>query len=266
MRTVVWNCRRAPARHRLWAQLQVLSPDLALLQEVGGLPEELLEEYQVALEVPPTRHGHPQRFRTALLVRGTLGRRIRLRAGPRWIDAQLRHFAPNLVAHEVEVPGAGAFIAVSVYAPAWPLPRSAYAGRDVEGVKLPENPEIWVSDLVVPALRRALPASEHAWLVGGDFNACETFDRWKSGPRGNARWLARMAGLPLHECLRGAAGRLVPTYRKPGAPGASSQMDHLFVSPSLAGRLQACDTGPGTRVFEDNLSDHLPIVADFGRA
>jgi exonuclease III len=40
-------------------------------------------------------------------------------------------------------------------------------------------------------------------------------------------------------------------------------MDHLFVTKPLAGRLISCDTGPQEIVFGANLSDHLPLIADF---
>jgi hypothetical protein len=41
----------------------------------------------------------------------------------------------------------GPLCIVGVYSPAWPIPPAAYRGQDVSDVKLPENREIWVSDL-----------------------------------------------------------------------------------------------------------------------
>jgi exonuclease III len=101
------------------------------------------------------------------------------------------------------------------------------------------------------------------WTVGGDFNACETFDSWKGGPRGNRRWLDRMADLGFTECLRHHTGRLTPTFRRPGASAAHCQIDYLFVSGELASRLGHCGTADSNIVFGNQLSDHFPIVAAF---
>lgn len=263
MRVLTWNCRRASARHPLWAHLLTLAPDIALLQEVGALPADVLATYSVRSEHPPTRRGTPQRFTTALLVRGHIGTRLVLRSAIPWVDAQLAHFAPNLLALEVQPDHGQPVVAVSTYSPAWPVTHQAYEGQDVTEVKLPENPEIWVSDLLVPALRSMLSQSSLPWIIAGDFNACETFDRWKGGLRGNARWLGRMADLGLVECLRTRTGRLTPTFRRPGHEAPSCQIDHLFTSSSLAADLCECATGDAREVFEGNLSDHLPIVATF---
>jgi endonuclease/exonuclease/phosphatase family metal-dependent hydrolase len=46
-------------------------------------------------------------------------------------------------------------------------------------------------------------------------------------------------------------------------PQKSGQIDHLFVSPSLAASLTDCTTGQIARVYGDNLSDHLSIIAAF---
>jgi exonuclease III len=39
MRIVTWNCRRAKANSSLWSYFEELSPDVAVLQEVGGIPQ-----------------------------------------------------------------------------------------------------------------------------------------------------------------------------------------------------------------------------------
>lgn len=264
MRAVTWNCRRATAEHELWSELQALQADVLLLQEVGALPPEVHRDYEVLQGVPRTRAGGDQRFRTVLAVRGRLGPDIDLRTGTAWIDEQLDHFQGNLMGRRVTLAGGETLNALVVYSPAWPLKREAYADADVSEVKLPENPEIWVSDLVVAALRRRPDLTTDTWLVAGDFNACETFDSWRGGPRGNRRWLDRMASLGLVDCLRLHQGGLTPTFRKPGAADPHCQIDYIFGNPTLRQRLNYCGTGSRESVFGRGLSDHLPVVADFG--
>jgi hypothetical protein len=202
MRVLTWNCRRATATHEIWEVLRSLRPDLLLLQEVSDLPPDILSEYEVGRGAPRTRAGSEQRFRSVIGVRGTLGPEIALRSTTNWIDAQLHHFRGNLVGRRVSLASGDALSVLGVYSPAWPVAREAYADVDVSTVKLPENPEIWVSDLVVAALREQPDLATEPWLIAGDFNACETFDSWKGGPRGNRRWLDRMGSLGLVDCLR----------------------------------------------------------------
>jgi hypothetical protein len=75
-----------------------------------------------------------------------------------------------------------------------------------------------------------------------------------------------MSDLGFVECLRQSQGKLVPTFRNPSDGKVIHQMDHLFVSGSLATKLTCCATGEHARVFDAKLSDHLPIVADFSEA
>ena len=73
----------------------------------------------------------------------------------------------------------------------------------------------------------------------------------------------RMTGLGLNECLRSYNEKLVPTFRH-SKGGITHQIDHLYVSGSIYDRLLNCRVGDGAEVFGNRLSDHLPIIADFG--
>jgi exonuclease III len=181
------------------------------------------------------------------------------------VNRELDHFAANLLAYRVTVGDFPDLTVIGVYAPAWPVERNRLEGEDVQTVKLAQNPDVWVADLLVAALRQR-SVDDAAWIVAGDFNSCESFDSWKSGPRGNREWLDRMAALGLTECLRHSQGALTPTFRRPGVAEPKSQIDHLFASGDLARRLVTCQTGDANRVYGQQLSDHLPIVADFRRS
>ena len=67
--------RRASSRSALWELFTEISPDLALLQEVAGIPDSILESYQVVMR-PAAGKVRPQRFKTAILVRGDIGKPI----------------------------------------------------------------------------------------------------------------------------------------------------------------------------------------------
>lgn len=264
MRVLTWNCRRAQSQSGLWDHVREVAPDIALLQEVAGLPRDLAGDYEVVSATPPTRAGRPQRFRSAMLVKGTIVGEYQPTAAEAWVAGALRYFGGTLLGRRVRLKGAGELTAVCVHSPAWPVPRTFYAAEDVTNVKLPENSDIWVTDLLVAGLRAEGDVATAAWLVAGDFNACETFDRRKD--RGNRRWLDRMSSLGLVECVRHHTGTLTPTFRRPGRVRPHCQIDYLFASRQLSEQLTSCRTGDPQRIFGAGVSDHLPIVADFSDA
>jgi endonuclease/exonuclease/phosphatase family metal-dependent hydrolase len=147
--------------------------------------------------------------------------------------------------------------------PAWPVDRDRLAGIDVSKVRLIQNRDVWVHDLIWAALQERELSKTDSWVVAGDFNMSETFDLWPGGPRGNREYLDRMADLGLVECLRKSKGMLTPTFRNTDRRTVKHQMDHLFVTKPLAERLISCDTGSHGTIFSANLSDHLPLIADF---
>jgi exonuclease III len=85
-------------------------------------------------------------------------------------------------------------------------------------------------------------------------------------PRGNREHLDRLEALGLKECLRLTKGMVTPTFRNPRDGLVYHQMDHIFVTAALSERLVWCDIGLPEVVFDQRLSDHLPIVADFRAA
>ncbi len=263
MRVLSWNCRRAKAHSALWQYFQELSPDIAVLQEVGVLPDEIKELYSVLVGTPRTKNGENQNFQSALLVRGSILSTIPLKSDHAWVNDQLDHFQGNILSFSIRLTQGQEINVIGVYSPAWPIPQSCYVDKDISEVKLSQNPSVWVADLITSALRNAPLNGCIPWIVAGDFNSCETFDKWKGGPRGNREWLDRMASLDLKECLSHSQGRLVPTFKGPRMQAASCQIDKLFVTPALSHRLRECFVGDELRIFGNGLSDHLPVVADF---
>lgn len=262
MRIVCWNCRRASRGSGVWNYLEELHPDIALLQEVTSWPEAVSERYRVLARHARGRSGLPQRFHTLILAKAPALEAVRLQGPKEWVTRELGYFAGNLVAAAVPLATGGRLTVVSVHSPAWPVARTRVAGEDTSGVQLIQNRDVWVADLLYAAMAHHR-AGDGNWVIGGDFNTCETFDLWRGGPRGNREYLDRMAALGLVECLRHSQGELTPTYRKPGSPAPKGQLDHCFAGAWISQRLSSCSTSPPDLVFGAGLSDHLPIIADF---
>jgi exonuclease III len=243
-RIVTWNMRGAPDTSPAWQYFSELSPDIALLQEVGKVPGEIRDEFSVLDRPAVNKLGTAQRFRTAVLARYPL-EPIQLRNAE--VQAELDRYAGNLVACRIgcERP----LMVTSVYSPAWPIDDLPSIRLDYSMTK--RTPKTWLTDLLASALIGLD-------LVGGDFNLSSTFN-----PMLNQQYLDRVASLGYVECLRTAQSRVTPTFRNPRGGRVIHQLDHLFVTTGLAPSLTACDVGSEDRVFGGGLSDHLPVVADF---
>ena len=260
MKICCWNVRRATASSDAWGILDEISPDLALLQEVGSIPQFLFDKYQAKIAPAVKKDGAAQNFHTAILVRGEIGESIHFRTPWEWVNRELEFFAGNIVACHVKVNGTP-LRAMSVHSPAWPVDAGRMRGVDVSVLKLAGKPEIWVTEIIWAALHDHSSNSEIPYVVGGDLNASETFDlTWGSG---NKEVLDRMAALGFTECLRHSIGALEPTFRNPRDGKVIHKIDHLFVSASLEENLTRCHTYEPERIFNQSLSDHLPIVAEF---
>jgi exonuclease III len=231
---------------------------------VTAIPKSISANYEVAMHrAAGKKWGTCQKFYTAILVRGTIGAQIPLSSQWNWVNLEINHFKGNLLAYQVNVLRQ-TFRVMSVYSPAWPVDPVRLREFDVNTIKLQQNPQIWVTELLWAGLLDTCDSGQPPWIVGGDLNSSETFDHmWRSGPRGNREILDRMNDLGLRECLRQSQSRLVPTFRNPSNGQVVHQMDHLFVSAELATHLTSCKTGEHDRVFGESLSDHLPIIADF---
>lgn len=262
-RVVSWNCHRAPTGSGVWDYLLELGPDVVLLQEVGAIPSKVQGEFTFDQQPATGKTGAPQTFSTALLVRGRMGEPICLKGLSEWVDAELERFAGNLVCRDLLPTNGPPIRAVSVYSPAWPIDPQRLIGIDLSGVRLTQNPRVWLADILWASLRHHRPNPLDPWVVAGDFNSSETFDQatWSKG--GNREFLERMSALGMVECLRKAKGALTPTFRNTTGGAIKHQMDHMFVTEALASRLVSCETGPHERVFDAGLSDHLPLLADF---
>ncbi len=264
MRVMTWNVRRATAESPVWTTLLEIAPDIALLQEVGGFPPEVASKFDVRFEYAIGKTGRPQKFGTAVLVRGKITGELRLVSEHDWVNREINFFSGNLVGCVAAPEGCSPKNVISVYSPAWPVDKSRLIGIDVSPVKLQNNPDVWCTEILWSGLTKTMPFSDGQWVVGGDFNSSETFDfLWAGGPHGNKEILDRMNDLGLTECLKSYNGELIPTFRNSSNGKIIHQLDHLFVTDGLSSTLEGCITGDASDVFDKSLSDHLPVIGDF---
>jgi exonuclease III len=262
MRILTWNVRRAAASSPVWDYLCELAPDVALLQEVGAISPRASEQFGAVLRRATGKTGRLQRFCTGILVRGEIREAVNFSTEWVWVDRELALFDGNIVANRVMLTDGQRLSVVSAYSPAWPVPPERLVDADVTQLKLANSSHLWVTELLYAALSSIPTLRDDPWIIGGDLNASETFDYlWPGGPRGNRELLDRLVDLGLVEALRHTNGGLVPTFRNARGGRVVHQMDHLFLSPPLAKRLESCSCGDAQRVFGDSLSDHLPVLA-----
>ena len=272
MRVITWNVHGARKESPVWSFLSGLTADVILLQEVGGIPVLISENFDYLARPAINKDGKPQRFHTAILVKGKITDGFSLSSAHEWVNRELRFFDGNLVACTVQLPDCEPLKVVSVYCPAWPVNKDRLTGIELGDIKSSRgNPDVWATDILWDALTAALIENE-CWIVAGDFNSSETFDsEWQDrnnlryGIRtcGCAEMLERMNQIGLTECLRKLrSDPIVPTFRH-SRGGIHHQIDHLFVSNGLLSRLEKCTVGDQATVFGRSLSDHLPIIADF---
>ena len=270
MRIITWNVHHANKDSSVWKLLIKLQPDIILLQEVGDMPGNIKQIYDVLSKNAVKKTGEPQNFSTAVLVKGKIVKEIPLSSEYEWVNRELEFFKGNFIGCFVQPNDHEQINVVSVYSPAWPVNKNRLIGIDVAQVKLKNNPEVWPTEIIWSALKNTISDKEK-WIVGGDYNISETFDKeWqdknskKFGIRsyGNKEILNRMNKLGFTECLRKFNKNIIPTF-KHSSGEVAHQIDHLFVTNELYAELRTCEVGDQSIIFGNSQSDHLPIIADF---
>lgn len=270
MRVITWNLHVANKESRIWDLLLEINPDITLLQEVGSIPDKIKDTFNVLSKVAITKTGKPQRFSTAVIIKGKIIKEINLQSNYEWVNNELEFFKGNFIACIVEFQTHEKFNVVSVHSPAWPVDKNRIKEIDVSQVKLTKNPKVWFTEIIWSALKNTISENEQ-WIVGGDYNSSETFDieyKLKHGISGgivgggNKEIRDRMYALGFKECLLEHNGKLTPTF-KHSRKKIIHQLDHLYVSDKLFSRILKCEVGDQNKIFGKALSDHLPIITDF---
>ena len=149
---------------------------------------------------------------------------------------------------------------MSVYSPAGPID-SWLTANDRNKIMLNDDNKVWLTELLWDGLKHNY--NDNKWIIAGDLNASTTFDDSKNMPHGNQEILDRIQGLGFIECLFNKNKKLIPTFKNAQNKKVIHQIDHLFASDSLYDRLNNCKVLKDLNIFEDSISDHLPILAEF---
>lgn len=277
MRIITRNIKGAKKESLVWKVLLSLRADLILLQEVGSMPDSIKHVFNVLSKPPIYKTGRPQQFSTAVLVKGKIIKEISLKSEYKWVNRELDFFKGNFISCNVQLLHQKPFNVVSVYSPAWSLNKvwklkgNYPSNTEISQVKLKLNSGVWATEIIWSALKNTI-SNDESWIVGGDYNSSETFDKVyqlehgiTSGliSDGNKEIRDRMYLIGFKECLREYNDKLVPTYKHTNNK-IIHQIDHLFVTHNMYSKLTKCEVGNKSIIFgKPTLSDHLPIIADF---
>lgn len=262
MRIVSWNMNKATIKRiKSWEYISNLNPDLVLLQEVNSIPDFIENDFDVFYQKATNKNDLPQKFGTAILVKGKILNSIQLETESEWINKKLKHLSGNFVAVKVILRDGFQANVISVHSPAWEINPMGLEASELNKIKLENNSGLWGTELVWLAVKNFVSKHNQPLIVGGDFNSSPTFDFPKN--RGNQEFLDRMSALELKECLFHSKARLIPTFRNAGNKKIIHQIDHLFVTASFIKNLRNCKAEEIDTIFGNSLSDHLPIIADF---
>ena len=103
MRVITWNLHGANKNSEVWQILLELKPDISLLQEVGGIPDRINNDYDVLSKIAIYKTGKPQKFSTAVLVKGKIIKEIELNSIHKWVNDELKFFKGNFIACKIEL-------------------------------------------------------------------------------------------------------------------------------------------------------------------
>ena len=256
---LTWNMRRSSPASQSWDIIRKVSPDVCLLQEVGGIPNDILGEYKSLQQKAINKNGAPQKFSTVILSKEPI-EQFRLKSSIEWVSKQIDFFSGNFLCGVTNING-NKINLISVYSPAWIVNPDSINYSEIKGIKLELAKQIWPTEILYSGLiNEKITVDEH-WIIGGDFNSSPTFDTlWPGGPRGCQEIIDRLYALNLKESLHEYNKKLVPTFRNPNGGKIIHQIDHVFLSERLFSNLTSSNVLSEYGVFENKLSDHYPIL------
>ncbi len=263
MKTLTWNVNKAgQSRSELWRTLQREDPDIAMLQEVTMVPEEILRTYNCYSRFPMFFGGHNARFQTAILSKWEIDTKPFLTSELAWVNRIHSERYGWILECEITDDEGRRHRVVSIHSPAFPVPCETLEGEDVSSIKLKNNPHLWFTEIIWSLLRNANIADEQNWIVGGDFNSSVRFDFPRD--RGNREIVERLNTIGLIDCLSHFKGGVAPTFQHTSNI-VEHQLDYCYVNTPMLDRLTGARVLSCEEVFGSvpRLSDHLPILCEF---
>lgn len=256
---LTWNMRRSSPDSQSWDIIRKLSPDVCLLQEVSGIPKDILVDYKILQQNAINKNGAPQKFSTVILSKEPI-QQFRLKSSVEWVSKQIDFFSGNLLCGSTIING-NKINLISVYSPAWFINPENINYLEIKGIKLELNKNVWATEILYSGLKNETISRDSHWIIGGDFNSSPTFDTlWPGGPRGNQEIIDRLYSLNLKETLHEHHKKIVPTFRNPNGGKIIHQIDHVYISEGLFSNLISSNPLSEYGVFENKLSDHYPIL------
>ena len=262
MKVISWNLNKANSKAAAYEYLIQQNADILLLQEVLNMPSHLTKAYSVVLQKCINKRFADQNFANAILFRGEYLQQLNLQSKHNWVLQTRSQLKGNLQSLKVEIQGVQYNI-LNIHSPAWKIPSSNMPQMVYEDIKLKQNSDIYMTEILYDLLRN-LDTHNTPLIVGGDFNSSETFDwMWGKTPRGNREIIDRMESLGLKECLRLKQQGLTPTFKNTTGGKVIHQLDHIYVNQPLRTKLLSCATESKSLILDNKLSDHLPIICKF---
>ncbi len=283
IKVVSWNIA---TMHQPWRELLEMDADVALLQEVGTVPKDVMDKVELSPHTPWLKHDptseYPPYDRWPMVVR--LSDRVRVewfrQIGPTGVaaehpgDVSVSGIGTVEIARVIPTDGPEPFIVASMYA-RWFSPHPTAAGdwinSDASAHRIISDLTAFIGYYDAPARHRILAAGDLNMSFQStdqfDHRAQTVLDRFQAlgleylGPQYPAG--RRADPIPRHlneESLD------VPTYyHKPSntPAGAYVQIDHVFASRGLHDQVQARALNEAT---EWGPSDHCRICIDIGDA
>lgn len=237
-------------RQAVWEYLADLGPDVVLAQECR--PEDAVtkaggfDDYVVVGAIPP-------RWTACSVV---VARRDLAPTPAERPGLLLERLSGYVALAEIRLPGSEQCLLGSVHAPAKLIPPEWVSDAERARIGRPETGEVWHNDAAVAAVE-PLAACCAAFVVGGDFNTCRSYDDHPTfGQVPNCRsWFERRQDGGWFDAMRRFHPDELRTYLKPGT--GSYELDHVFTNGGLYGRITEC------RVLDaGGLSDHAPLLIE----
>ena len=281
IRVVCWNIETL---HDPWRELVEMDADVALLQEVGTIPEDVLDRVELSPHRPWLSHdpttGYPHYDRWPMVVR--LSDRVRVewfrQIGPTWVhserplDVAVSGIGTMDVARVIPTTGPEPFIAASIYA-RWFSPHPSVDGywiySDASAHRAISDLSAFIGYGDSPVIHRILAAGDLNMSFQStdpfDQRAQTVLDRFQAlgleylGPR----YPAGRRADPIPEHLNEESLDVPTYYHKPSntPAGAYVQIDQVFASRGFHREVQ---TRALTEVTEWGPSDHCRIWIDVG--
>ena len=263
MKFLTWNVNKSTeSRTGLWEMVQREDPDIVLLQEVNRIPKLFRNHYQFHEIRPRYFIGENAPFSMAVMARGSIDSTPYLKSNVEWINKIHKEQYGWIIDCEITISTGEQYWVVSVHLPSFEIPRNLWTEKNVAGIKLTNNRDLWFTEILWAQLRDVKISNDMNWIVAGDFNTSVLLDIPYN--RGNQEIIDRLNSLGLTDCLSHCHHGAVATYMHSNKV-VEHQLDYVYVNGPMLERLTQSRVPRQEDVFDQvlRLSDHLPIVCKF---